>query len=284
MRRLKLFLQRVLVFAIGAVSVWLIAFVIFDIADKRLPLLLAAAVTYGLGAYVVLPRAVQIGAHILQRGRVPSYTLTGDGLPGDPVNIALIGSYRDLATAFAKAGWSQADKLGLASSLKMAQSFLLNRPYPTAPFSTLYLFHRGQDVGFQLPIGDSPRKRHHVRFWGLPLERAEATLGEPEFWLRSGRPADDELALWVGAATRDTGFSLTRLTFQITHATDSDADEERQFLTEALRGAGVVGNIRSYEPGERVSIGRINHYRTDGFVAVAELARDRAQTEGAALR
>ncbi len=271
MRRLKLFLQRTLVFAIGVVSAWLIAFVIFDFADKRLPFFLAAAVTYGLGAYVVLPRAVRLGARILQRGHMPRYTLTGDGLPGDPVNIALIGSYRDLTTAFAKAGWSEADKLGLTSSLRMVQSFLLNRPYPTAPFSTLFLFDRGQDVGFQLPIGDSPRKRHHVRFWGLSAERVQATLGEPEFWLRSGRPADDERALWVGAATRDTGFSLTRLTFQITHATDFDTNEERDFLVEVLNRASLVRNVRPYKPGERIPIGRVNHYLADGFVAVAEL-------------
>lgn len=272
MRRLTLLLRRVAVFAIGAVSIWLIVFVIFDVADNRLPLLLAAAVTYGLGAYVVLPRAVRIGLRVLKQGRVPSYTLTGDGLPGDPVNIALIGSYRELAAAFAKAGWSEADKLGLLSSLRMVQSFLLNRPYPTAPFSTLFLFDRGQDIGFQLPIGDSPRKRHHVRFWGLPAQRVQATLGDPEFWRGSARPADDEQALWVGAATRDTGFSLTRLTFQITHATDSDTNEERDFLMEALARAGLVTNVRSYEPGERVSIGRVNRYVTDGFVAVAELA------------
>ena len=271
MRRLKLFLRRALVFAIGAASAWLVAFVIFDFADKRLPLFLATAVTYGVAAYVVLPRAVRVSLRILQRSRVPSYTLTGDGLPGDPVNIALIGSFRDLTTAFVKAGWSEADKLGVLSSIRMVQSFLLNRPYPTAPFSTLFLFDRGQDVGFQLPIGDSPRKRHHVRFWGLPAERAQATIGEPEFWLRSGRPADDERALWVGAVTRDTGFSLTRLTFQITHATDSDTNEERDFLVEVLSRAGLVRNVRSYEPSERISVGRVNHYLTDGFVSVAEL-------------
>ncbi|HXT05561.1 MAG TPA: LssY C-terminal domain-containing protein [Roseiarcus sp.] len=271
MRRLTLFLRRFVVFAIGAVCVWLIAFVIFDAADNRLPRVLAAAVTYGLGAYVVLPRAVRIGLRVLKQGRVPSYTLTGDGLPGDPINIALIGSYRDLAAAFAKAGWTEAEKLGFASSLRMVRSFLLNRPYPDAPFSTLFLFDRGQDVGFQLPIGDSPRKRHHVRFWGLPAQRVRTTLRQPEFWLGSIRPADEEQALWVGAATRDTGFSLTRLTFQITHATDSDTNEERDFLMGVLVGAGVVANVRAHEPGERVSIGRVNHYRTDGFVSVAEL-------------
>ena len=37
MRRLKLFIERMLVFALGVVTAWLIAFVIFDFADKRLP-------------------------------------------------------------------------------------------------------------------------------------------------------------------------------------------------------------------------------------------------------
>ena len=66
---------------------------------------------------------------------------------------------------------------------------MLNRPYPSAPFSTLYLFNRGQDVGFQRSIDDSPRKRHHVRFWGISVERAETTLDTAAFWLgQAGRP------------------------------------------------------------------------------------------------
>jgi len=283
MGRIIRFGRRVLVFAIGAFSTWLIAFVVFDVADKRLPLLLAVAATYAVAAYLVLPRAVRLGARILKRGRVPSYTLTGDGLPGDPVNIALIGTLRELRAAFSRAGWSEADKLGLRSSLRMVRSFLLNSAYPTAPFSTLYLFDRGQDIGFQLPIGDSPRKRHHVRFWGLPEGRAEATLGEPEFWRGSLKPGDDERALWVGAATRDTGFSLTYLTFKITHSTDNDTNAERDFLLEVLRETGLVSATRTHLPGERISAGKVNRYITDGYVAVGELSTDAADPLVAAL-
>ncbi len=271
MRQLKLLLRRLLVFALGAVTVWLIAFVIFDFADQRLPVALAVALTYALAAYVVLPRAIRIGLKILQRGRVPSYTLTGDGLPGDPVNLVLIGTMRQLRSAFAAAGWSEADVLNLASSWRMVRAFVLNEPYGKAPFSTLYLFGRGQDAGFQQPIGDSPRKRHHVRFWALSPDRAEQTLDTPSFWLDTVRPSDDEPVLWVGAGTRDTGFSLTRLSFQITHATDADTNEERDFIVGALQDCGVVSNVRSHHPSERFSIGRVNRYLTDGFVAVAEL-------------
>jgi hypothetical protein len=271
MRWFKLLVRRLLVFALGAVTVWLIAFVIFDYADRRLPVALAVAFTYGLAAYVILPRAIRTGLKILQRGRVPSYTITGDGLPGDPVNLVLIGTMRQLRSAFAAAGWSDADALDFASSWRMVRAFVLNEPYAKAPFSTLYLFGRGQDVGFQQPIGDSPRKRHHVRFWALSLDRAEQTLDTPSFWLDTLRPSDDERVLWIGAGTRDTGFSLTRLSFQVTHATDADTNEERDFIIGALQHSGVVTNVRSHHPSERLFVGRVNRYLTDGSVAVAEL-------------
>lgn len=271
MRLLRRLLQRLLVVAVGAVTVWLIVFVVFDFADRRLPWAIALAVTYAIAAYVVLPRAIRLGLRILQRGRVPSYTLTGDGLPGDPVNIGLIGTRRQLCEAFAAMGWSEADPLDLKSSVRMARAFVLNETYPKAPFSTLFLFGRGQDIGFQLPIDNSPRKRHHVRFWGRPTARAEQMIDTPGFWLGTDRPAPDEEALWVGAATKDIGFSLTRLSFQITHATDDNTNEERDFLIQELVRRDAVGNVRSHRSGEHLQIGKVNKYVTDGEIAVADL-------------
>jgi hypothetical protein len=46
----------------------------------------------------------------------------------------------------------------------------------------------------------------------------------------------------------------------------SDTNEERDFVVEFLNRVGLV-----YKPGESVSIGRVNCYLTDGFVAVADL-------------
>jgi hypothetical protein len=269
---LTLWFRRLLVFGVGVLTVWLITFVVFDAADQRLPLALAVAVTYGLAAYVILPRAIRIGLRILRRGRVPSYTMTGDGLPGDPVNLALIGTIGQLRQGFAAAGWAEADPLGIASSWRMVRAFALNSPYPTAPFSTLYLFGRGQDAGFQRAIDDSPRKRHHIRFWGLLLDRAAQSLDKPSFWLDAARPGDDERVLWVGAGTKDTGFSLTRLSFQITHATDVDTNEERDFIIEELRRCGAITNARPHFSGERLTIGKVNRYVTDRLVTLAELS------------
>src|SRR5712671_7169181 len=270
-RLLKRLLQRLLILGLGILSVWLIAFVVFEFADRRLPWVLALGVTYGIAAYVILPRAVRMGLKILQRKLVPSFTVTGDGLPGDPVNLALIGTLQQLRAAFATVGWVEADRLGLASSWRMVRAFVLNAPYPTAPFSTLYLFGRGQDIGFQKAIDNSPRKRHHIRFWALELARAQNTWGAADFWLNTDRSPDNEHVLWVGAGTRDTGLSLTRLSFQITHATDSDTNAERDYIIAELTKNRVIEAVKVVQSGQRLPAERVNHYTTDGEVALASL-------------
>jgi hypothetical protein len=148
LRLIVLWLRRLAVLLLGVLAVWFILFV-FRVTDRRLSWIVSLAITYALAAYVILPRIVRMSLKILQRRSVPSFTLTGDGFPGDPVNLVLIGNFQSLRAAFAKAGWIEADPLNLKSSWRMAVAFVLNRPYPAAPFSTLYLFARGQDIGFQ---------------------------------------------------------------------------------------------------------------------------------------
>ena len=158
----------------------------------------------------------------------------------------------------------------------MVRAFLFNSPYPTAPFSTLYLFGRGQDVGFQKAIDNSPRKRHHIRFWALSLTRAESAMASASFWLNTDRPPDGARVHWIGAGTKDTGFSLTRLTFQITHATDADTNAERDYIIAELKKHGVIGEAASHQAGEYLRAGQVNHYVTDGAVAIASLVGTRA--------
>lgn len=271
MRLLTRLFQRFLVFCLGVVAVWLIVFVVFDTADHRLPWVLAVSLTYGLAAYVILPNVVRMGLKVLHRRLIPRYTITGDGLPGDPVNLVLIGTHQQLCDAFATAGWSTADSLGIASSWHMTRAFLLNSSYPTAPFSSLYLFGRKQDIGFQQPINNSPRKRHHIRFWALSLAHSDDDMTAASFWLNTDKPSTDQRVLWVGAGTRDTGLSLARLTLQITHATDSDTNAERHYIVTQLREKRVIGDVVLHQSGARLQTGKVNHYVTDGEIAFASL-------------
>ncbi len=202
MRRLKLFIERMLVFALGVLTAWLIAFVIFDFADKRLPVLLAVAVDLRRRR---LCRAAARGAyrpaHSEARARAELHAdrRRVAGRPGQSRAGRRLSAIS--APPSPKAGWSEADVLALPAPGAWSGRSCFNRPYLTAPFSTLYLFDRGQDVGFQLPIGDSPRKRHHVRFWGLPVERAEAAARHPEI-LAARRAGPAKTSARSGSARR----------------------------------------------------------------------------------
>lgn len=266
-------LQRIAIFSIGALSIWLIVFVVFDFADQRMPVAFALALTYAIGAYVILPYAVRMGLKFSQLRHVPSFTVAADGLPADPVNLALYGTREQLRAAFAAIGWVEAENLTLASSWRMIKAFVFNRPYPTAPFSTLFLFGRGQDIGFQKAIGDSPRRRHHVRFWARSIGQAQ-DFDLASFWLNTDIPPEGASVPWVGAATKDTGFGLTKLTFQITHATDADANAERDYVISVLREADTIGPIAWENTGDRIDGEHINRYITDGDVAIAALGKD----------
>jgi D-alanyl-lipoteichoic acid acyltransferase DltB (MBOAT superfamily) len=64
MRPLKRLVQRLLIFGLGIFCVWLIVFVVFETADRRLRWILAVGVTYGIVAYIVLPRAIRMGLKV----------------------------------------------------------------------------------------------------------------------------------------------------------------------------------------------------------------------------
>ena len=258
-----------MIFALGVFSVWLIVFVVFKIADRRLLWIVALGITYGISAYIILPRVIRLELKLLQREHVPSYTITGDGLPGDPVNIALVGTLGQLRAAFAALSWSEADRLSLASSWGMVRAFVFNSPYPTAPFSTLYLFD-GEFVDFRRPSTTARETSSHS-FCALNLTQAQSTWGAADFWLNTDRPPEDQTVIWVGAGTRDTGLSLTRLTLQITHATDSDTNVERDFIITELTKGGCIESMRVYQSGQAIPTERVNHYVTDGEIILARL-------------
>jgi hypothetical protein len=150
-RLLIRFLRRLLVLGLGILSVWLILSV-FRIVDNRLSWILALSVTYGIAAYIILPRAVRMGLKVLQRKRVPRYTITGDGLPGDPVNLVLAGTLEQLRAAFATAGWSEADRLGLLSTWRMVRAFLLK--LALSDRSVQYTLSIRARPGHRFPEGD----------------------------------------------------------------------------------------------------------------------------------
>src|SRR5262245_28497466 len=68
---------------------------------------------------------------------VPEITHTKTGLPGDPLNVALVGSKNQVMKIMVAAKWYPADALTLESCLRIAEASVLKRPYKDAPVSNL---------------------------------------------------------------------------------------------------------------------------------------------------
>jgi hypothetical protein len=267
MNCLTRWVQRFVIFLIAAATLWLIVMQVFDRLDQRVPLFLALVATYLVAAYAILPVVIHASVALLRRNHIPRVTRAADGLPADPVNIVLIGSQEDLHAAFLAVGWTAADRLTIQTAMRMIKSFLLNRSYPAAPFSALYLFGRKQDLGFQQDIDGSPRKRHHIRFWAADAD-PETGLGNLAYWTTKRPAVSSQPRIWVGAGTTDTGFGLQPMTWQISHRVDRHADRERDHIVAALQAAGLLRDARYIEAGAQVgtrfiSDGRMFHARLD---------------------
>ena len=94
----------------------------------------------------------------------PRLTKTGDGHPGGPLNVALIGSEEEIRKIFTSAKWYAAEALGLKSDLEIAVGTVLKRSDPEAPVSKLYLFGRPEDLAFEQPVDGNPRQRNRFGF------------------------------------------------------------------------------------------------------------------------
>ena len=71
------------------------------------------AVVYFLLAYVVLPALWKHHEHEPGLASLPMVTRTGTGIPGDPLNVGLVGSREDILHAMDAAGWFPADPVTL---------------------------------------------------------------------------------------------------------------------------------------------------------------------------
>lgn len=212
---------------------------------------------YLLAAYVVIPFGWKKDT---ERHRAlldgPRITHTVDGIPGDPVNVALLGSEEEVIRGMTAAGWYPADPITLRSSLRIAVDSVFRRPDDDAPVSTLELFGRKQDLAFEQPVGDSPRRRHHVRFW---------------HWNRLEKGRE----VWFGAATYDERVGLSHTTGQITHHIGPDVDGERDRILSELQKAGWAKEVEWIDGFHKELEGKNgggDPWRTDGRLGVAILS------------
>ncbi|QPC91336.1 LssY C-terminal domain-containing protein [Mesorhizobium sp. INR15] len=190
---------------------------------RRVTIWLAALLAAYLAlAYFAAPEFWTFRDRGFRSQRFEMVTHTPQGIQGDPINIGLVGTEKEVVHAFAVAGWDTADAVTLKTAIEIGESVLFNHPYPDAPVSRLLFEGRAQDLAFEKPVGGSADRRHHVRFW-----RTDAA-GD------NGRP------LWLGSASFDRGVGLSHDTGAITHHIGPDIDAERDTVIQDLTAAGML--------------------------------------------
>lgn len=218
---------------------------------------------YLLLAYLVLPAWWRHYEHNPKLEHSPKITQTAEGLPGDPLNVGLIGTQTEVVQALLCAGWHPADPITLRSSAGIVKSVLLKRSYASAPVSNLYYCGRQQDLAFELSVGNSAKQRHHVRLW------------------HSSDLSNEERPLWLGSVTFDSWVELSHYTGQITHHIDADIDKERETLLQNLEQAHQLVSVYQVTGVGATLQGRNgggDRYYTDGELTVGILsANNQAQ-------
>jgi len=213
-------------------------------------------VVYILLAYVALPLLWTHYEHQKGLAGLDMVARTGQGIPGDPINVGLVGSKEEVIRAFAAAKWDPADKITLRTSIDIGLSVVLDRPDLDAPVSPLLFEGRKQDLAFEKPVGKSADERNHVRFW---LTGQTGPNGRPH---------------WLGSASFDRGVGFSHDTGQITHHIGPDVDAERDLVISDLLKAGQL--LSSYEingigPTKDGRNGGGDPYFTDGKALVGVL-------------
>jgi len=172
---------------------------------------------------------------------------------GDMINFVIVGSQKDMQSALDAATWHIADTDNTTAVFNAVRQASDSKDYLAMPMSTLYLFGRKQDFGYEMaePIA-MVASRHHFRLWKAPFT-----------W--------DGQEVWVGAGTHDIGFAKDQRNNSVTHKIDPAVDGERDNIGSSLQKASQAKSEAYYLPPNPVQEAKNatgDSYHSDGRLLV----------------
>lgn len=240
-------------------AIWLLLLAAIDDRAGRWTLIFFVVLLWATLAYIFLPRVYRL----ITAALVPDYFIgrarTSSGLLGDVVNMAWDGPDENIHRVMQAAGWTLAAPITFRSSLGIIGSVLFRKKDPDAPVSPLFLFRRKQDFAYEMDVGGSANRRHHIRFWRCP----------PQWPLPGGVVVD-----WLAAAAFDKGVRLSGFTLQVTHAISGDVDKERDFTLESIEKVDPdvkVSWIKKFSTAFHARNGGGDMVHTDGNLPIVDL-------------
>jgi hypothetical protein len=172
---------------------------------------------------------------------------------GDMVNFVIVGSQKDVQAALDAASWHVADTSNQNAVLNAVMQTYDSKDYLAMPMSTLFLFGRKQDFGYEMaePIA-MVASRHHFRIWKAPFT-----------WKGS--------EVWCGAGTHDIGFAKDKRNGSVTHKIDPAVDGERENIGSSLQKTNQAKTLAYYLPSNPVQDAKNatgDGYHSDGRLLV----------------
>jgi len=172
---------------------------------------------------------------------------------GDMVNFVIVGSQKDVQAALDAANWHVADTNNERAVMNAVLQTYDSKDYLAMPMSTLFLFGRKQDFGYEMaePIA-MVASRHHFRLWKAPFT-----------WKGS--------EVWVGAGTHDIGFAKDKRNNSVTHKIDPAVDGERDNIGSSLQKTNKTKTLSYYLPPDPVEDAKNatgDGYHSDGRLLV----------------
>lgn len=172
---------------------------------------------------------------------------------GDMVNFVIVGSQQELQAALKAAHWQLADQSTQVAVISAAVETYENKDYLRMPMSTLYLFNRPQDFGYEQAEAYSVvASRHHCRIWRAPFTWNGQTV-------------------WIGAGTHDVGFEKDQRNGKVTHKIDPAVDGERDHIGANLQQTGDLKSMSYHLPPQSVTEAKNatgGTYHSDGRILV----------------
>lgn len=175
---------------------------------------------------------------------------------GDMINFVIVGSLTDVQAALEASDWHVADTDTTKAVINAAMRTYDSKDYLAMPMSTLFLFGRKQDFGYEMadPIA-MVASRHHFRIWKAPFT-----------WKNQ--------EVWVGAGTHDIGFAKDKRNNSVTHKIDPAVDGERDNIGASLQKSNKAKTFSYFLPSNAVQEAKNatgDGYHSDGRLLVVFL-------------
>ncbi len=171
---------------------------------------------------LVVPKVITRDAVSAEVTHLPNHTETLLGAHQEPISVILVGTQDTHERAFRTAGWTEADKLSLASVTKVIRVSLQHQSDPAGPVTPSFLAEQPNTLAFNQPVGTTFEQRHHIRIWRTQVQTTDGQV------------------LWLATASFDQGFELGSTTFLPTHQIAPDIDNERDYIATSLQNAATV--------------------------------------------